>query len=395
MVRKKDPVWEYVEALDGRFICKFCERNFAGGVPRIKSHLSGITGRDIDICTKVPENIQAKAFLAVAGSSKKAKNKETTSIPKNMGMLLIYQEDFNNPLAIEYGKSYKIPSYSTIRTKLIPDSRKEVDEYVAVDKKSWALTGCTLMSDIWSDMKHRSVINIVAYSPGGAVMMNSFEVSKEKKTGMYLRDILVSVIDDIGAENIVQFITDNASNFESAGDMLMGRYPHLYKTRCATHGIQLLLKDIYVEIEWLQKVIDDAKLIIMFMYKHTILLSLMREHTNNRELKHPCTTRFASNFKMVESVINVEDELRMFVASSTWRGLDYTKQTMGKQVTKIIQDSEFWKQGNEARDIEPIDLDNLNELPDYFDHDQDEDDNVSDPTEPEDLSWLDAIEDGV
>ncbi|KAG8380933.1 hypothetical protein BUALT_Bualt06G0068100 [Buddleja alternifolia] len=365
--------------------------------------------------------------------------------------------------AIEYGKSYKIPSYSIIRTKLIPDSRKEVDEYVAVDKKSWALTGCTLMSDIWSDMKHRSIINIVAYSPGGAVMMNSFEVSKEKKTGMYLRDILVSVIDDIGPENIVQFITDNASNFESSGDMLMGRYPHLYKTRCAAHGIQLLLKDIYVEIEWLQKVIDDAKLIIMFMYKHTILLSLMREHTNNRELKHPCTTRFASNFKMVESVINVEDELRMFVASSTWRGLDYTKQTMGKQVTKIIQDSEFWKQGNEdegifliykycdhnvehvasnfspcernwsaweagqtkkrnrlapqmldtfvyvsmntmmmdkfnmleARDIEPIDLDNLNELPDYFDHDQDEDDNVSDPTEPEDLSWLDAIEDGV
>ncbi|KAG8380932.1 hypothetical protein BUALT_Bualt06G0068000 [Buddleja alternifolia] len=102
MVRKKDPFWEYVEALDGRFICKFCERNFAGGVPRIKSHLSGITGRDIDICTKVPKDIQAKAFLAVGESSKKAKNKETTSIPKNMGMLLIYQEDFNNPLSQEF-----------------------------------------------------------------------------------------------------------------------------------------------------------------------------------------------------------------------------------------------------------------------------------------------------
>ncbi|KAG8372284.1 hypothetical protein BUALT_Bualt12G0050300 [Buddleja alternifolia] len=240
-------------------------------------------------------------------------------------------------------------------------------------------------------------------------MMNTFEVLKEKKTCMYLRDILVSVIDDIRAENVVQFITDNASNFEFAGDMLMGRYPHLYKTRCVAHGIQLLLKDIYVEIEWVRKVIDASKLIVMFMYKHTILLSLMREHTNNRELKHPCTTRFASNFKMVESVINVEDELRMFVASSTWRGLDYTKQTMGKQVTKIIHDSEFRKQRKEefggiiveilclhfARDIEPIDLDNLNELPDYFDHDQDEDDNISDPTEPEDLSWLDAIEDGV
>ncbi|KAG8372285.1 hypothetical protein BUALT_Bualt12G0050400 [Buddleja alternifolia] len=183
MVRKKDQFWEYVEALDGRFICKFCERNFAGGVPRIKSHLLGITGRDIDICTKVPEDIQAKVFLAGGGSNKKAKNKETTSnaqehgnatnLPRglqqstvpgifnkkdkdevdkkldkffvlnNISFNLIQTPSFKEFLtnAIEYGKSYKIPSYSTLRAKLIPDSKKEVDEYVAVVKKSWGIDG--------------------------------------------------------------------------------------------------------------------------------------------------------------------------------------------------------------------------------------------------------------
>ncbi len=52
-----------------------------------------------------------------------------------------------------YGSRYKVPSYSTLRTALIPNSRIEVGVYVSNVKKSWVTTGCTLMSNIWSDMK--------------------------------------------------------------------------------------------------------------------------------------------------------------------------------------------------------------------------------------------------
>ena len=77
----------------------------------------------------------------------------------------------------EYGHGYKLPSYSTLRTKLIPNSRIEVEEYISDVKKSWVTTGCTLMSDIRSDMKQRAFINIIAYSLGGAVFMRSIDVS--------------------------------------------------------------------------------------------------------------------------------------------------------------------------------------------------------------------------
>ena len=41
MVRQKNEFWIYAENVDGkRFVCKFCGRNFAGGSPRIKAHLS-------------------------------------------------------------------------------------------------------------------------------------------------------------------------------------------------------------------------------------------------------------------------------------------------------------------------------------------------------------------
>ncbi|XP_059635475.1 uncharacterized protein LOC132277655 [Cornus florida] len=211
------------------------------------------------------------------------------------------------------------------------------------------------MSDIWSDMKQRAFINIIAYSPGGAVFMNSFEISKDKKTGVYLKDIMSSVIEDIGPNHVVQSITDNASNFESAGDMFMGKYPRMYKTRCAAHGIQLLLKDIYSEVLWIHDIIDYAKLIVTYLYKHTIILSLMREHTNHKELKHPCATRFASNFLIVQSILEVEDGLRLLVASSEWRGLDYNKRGIGLKVASIIQSVEFWSKGKEViQTLEPL-----------------------------------------
>ncbi|KAL0003982.1 hypothetical protein SO802_011543 [Lithocarpus litseifolius] len=228
MVRKKDHFWEYVEELDGRFKCNFCEQDFAGGAPRIKSHLAGVKGRDIDICAKVPDDVQAEAYLAIGGHSKKLK-----------------------------------------------------------------------------------------------ITSNSSNVEQSKK-----------IIEEIGSNHVVQFITDNATNFESVGDMLIGKYPHLYKTRCAAHGIQLLLKDIYEEVNRVQK--------------HTIVLSLMRAHTNNKNLKHPCTTRFASNFLMLQSILNVESKLRLLVASSDWRGLDYSKKDIAKEVTNIIQSTKFWSQGHEV-----------------------------------------------
>nr|POF14752.1 putative disease resistance protein rga4 [Quercus suber] len=64
MVRKKDRFWEHAEDLNnGRFKCNFCKRDFAGGASRIKCHLAGVKGHDIDICTKVSKEVQGEATL--------------------------------------------------------------------------------------------------------------------------------------------------------------------------------------------------------------------------------------------------------------------------------------------------------------------------------------------
>ncbi|XP_075644255.1 uncharacterized protein LOC142615390 [Castanea sativa] len=103
------------------------------------------------------------------------------------------------------------------------------------------------MSDIWSDMKQRAFINIIAYSPGGAVFMRSIDVSQERKTGFFLKQIFSAVIEEIGPNHVVQFITNNATNFESTGDMLIANCDyllHLFDWRGFDHSKKDIAKDV-------------------------------------------------------------------------------------------------------------------------------------------------------
>jgi hypothetical protein len=83
MVRRKDSFWEYAKHLEnGRFSCNFCKQYFAGGISRIKSHLSGVRGHDIQICLQVPEAIQLvaqQALQVIDTPTKRAKSVATSN----------------------------------------------------------------------------------------------------------------------------------------------------------------------------------------------------------------------------------------------------------------------------------------------------------------------------
>ena len=47
----------------------------------------------------------------------------------------------------------------------------------------------------------------------------------------------------MGPENVVQIVTDNGSNYKSAGKKLMRKY-NLYWTPCAAHCLDLMFEDL-------------------------------------------------------------------------------------------------------------------------------------------------------
>ena len=71
----------------------------------------------------------------------------------------------------------------------------------------------------------------------------------------------------------------------------------------------------------------------------SIILSLMREYTNHIELKHIGTIR-SSSFLMLQSILNVRDELQLLVVSSKWKKLNNNEKGTGEEVVaSIIQSS--------------------------------------------------------
>nr|XP_023886458.1 uncharacterized protein LOC111998598 [Quercus suber] len=156
------------------------------------------------------------------------------------------------------------------------------------------------------------------------------------------------VVQEVGAEHIVQFITDNDSSYKSAGKKLMQKYGSFYWSPCAAHCIDLMLENFsdkrYFPI--IDETIQKAKKITKFIYNHGKILSLMRsEFTNGRDLIRPAITRFATEFLSLQCLTKFKKELRQMFTCDQWVESQHARDVIGKEVAAIVlEDKDFWLQ---------------------------------------------------
>jgi hypothetical protein len=118
----------------------------------------------------------------------------------------------------QYGLGMKPPSYHELRVPLL---KKEVDaaqKDLEEHKKEWEKNGCTIMSDGWKNKRERTLINFLVNSSKGTVFMRFVDASAYSKTGDKMFELLRNFIEEIGPSNVVQVVTDSASNNVLAGN---------------------------------------------------------------------------------------------------------------------------------------------------------------------------------
>ncbi|XP_011625198.1 uncharacterized protein LOC105421035 [Amborella trichopoda] len=120
----------------------------------------------------------------------------------------------------------------------------DVDKHIVQFNVCWPGTGVTIMTDGWKDKSHRYLVNFLIGYPRGIIYYSSIDLSRKRHTGRLICAHLDKIVDEVGPENVVQAVTDNAVNYREAGLLLMERRPNLYWTPCAVHYINLMLKDI-------------------------------------------------------------------------------------------------------------------------------------------------------
>lgn len=196
------------------------------------------------------------------------------------------------------------------------------------------------MSDGWLDTRNRPLINVLVSCPQGVVFLRVIDASKLVKTSEYIFKILEEAIVEVGPENVVQIVTDNATYCVGAGKMVMEKFPTIYWTPCVAHCIDLLLHDL-AKLAWVHEVVLREKTIANFIFNHRLTLNLYREKAS-KELLRPCDTRFATFYITLQRVFDQKPALKHVVCHEEWERSSLSKSAKGKLVESIILNPTFW-----------------------------------------------------
>ena len=105
------------------------------------------------------------------------------------------------------------------------------------------------------------------------------------KDAQFIANILIQCIQDVGPQNVVQVITDNAKNCKAAGMLIETRFEHIFWTPCAVHSLNLMLQKLGRKINWIKEIYAEAEEIQMFITNHHMSQAIFRSFSQLELLK--------------------------------------------------------------------------------------------------------------
>ena len=105
------------------------------------------------------------------------------------------------------------------------------------------------------------------------------------KDAQFIADILIQCIQDVGPENVVQVITDNAKNCRAEGLLIEKCSEYIYWIPCAVHSLNLMLQKLGRKIDWIKQIYAEAEEIQMFITNHNMSQAIFRSFSQLELLK--------------------------------------------------------------------------------------------------------------
>ncbi|KAJ9566449.1 hypothetical protein OSB04_002415 [Centaurea solstitialis] len=146
-------------------------------------------------------------------------------------------------------------------------------------------------------------------SPRGSIFLKFMDVLDVSKDANFLFGIVDKMVDEVGEENVVQVVTDNASAYVKAWKMLEATSKNLYWTPCAAHCIDHMLEDIGKQIPQVKSCPQSQD------FLHITLLQFHKQKNN----------------------------LRKMVTSQEWTDCKWSKESKGRTLQSTILQEGFWR----------------------------------------------------
>lgn len=81
------------------------------------------------------------------------------------------------------------------------------------------------MYDRWIDGRSCTIINFLISCSQGTKFLKSVDESDQVKGAQLIFCLFNEVVEDVGVENVVQIIANNASNYVLAGNLFENKHP--------------------------------------------------------------------------------------------------------------------------------------------------------------------------
>ncbi|CAH1415406.1 unnamed protein product [Lactuca virosa] len=284
------------------------------------------------------------------------------NLARNPHYLRAFQFAANNKI-----DGYVPPGYNKLRTTLLQKEKDNVHRLLEPLRSTWKEKGVTIVSDGWSDPTRKPLINFMATSSNGPLFLKAVNCFGEVKDIFYIVELMKEVINEIGHQNVVQIITDNATNCKAAGEIIESQFAHLYWTPCVVHTLNLALKNIcsprnvetneltYEQCSWIKEVHEDALAIKNFIMNHNMRLSIFTKFTPLRLLS-VADTRFASIIVMLKRLKLIKKGLQVMIISEEWSSYRLDDTEKANFVKEYILNDDWWdKMARWAKNNTPID----------------------------------------
>jgi len=99
------------------------------------------------------------------------------------------------------------------------------------------------------------------------MFLKAVDTRGETKDAAYIAGQLIDCIREVGADSVIQVVTDSAVVCKAAGRLVEQECSWITWTPCTPHCLDLLLEDVG-KLPWVAEVVIEAKAVVKFIINH-------------------------------------------------------------------------------------------------------------------------------
>ncbi|XP_078445183.1 hAT dimerization domain-containing protein isoform X2 [Wolffia australiana] len=257
-------------------------------------------------------------------------------------------------LISQRGPEWKCPSLHLLSGPLLQEKRAMIKGQQLETRATWMVTGCTILAERSTDLDDPNGLKFFVSCPRGTSFISAVSGSDIAEDPHGVFKFLDKIVEEVGAENVVQVVTENSPLFRAAGKLLEEKMKNLFWMPCAAYSMDLVLED-FLKINYVNEGVVKAQKITQLIYNHSWLLNLAKDFTSGDELVSPATTRSASTFVTLGRLLDCRSALKRLFQSSNWISSRFSHDCEGQRVQNLVLDLSFWKAIQSiAKAVDPV-----------------------------------------